>query len=75
MTKFSESDMRAILRHRCDAAGGQAMWAAANGVSPQFTSDVLNGRRAVSENIARILGYRREVCFSSCNPPESVAKQ
>jgi hypothetical protein len=64
---FSGSDLRNILRLRCEAAGGQKDWATANGVSAQFVCDVLAGRRNVSARLAKILGYQRQIVFSACN--------
>ncbi len=55
--------MLALLRRRCDDAGGQASWAAANGVSPQYVNDVLHGRREPGEGILRPLGLERVVTY------------
>jgi plasmid maintenance system antidote protein VapI len=30
------------------------------GVSPQYLSDILHGRRAISTNVAKSLGFRKE---------------
>ncbi len=63
-------DMVAILRSACAAAGGQGVWAAAHGFSPQYVSDVLHRRRDVSEAMGNALGFLREVRFV----PFSVGK-
>jgi DNA-binding transcriptional regulator YdaS (Cro superfamily) len=47
------------LRHDCNCSGSQRKWAKANGFSPAYVSDVLSGRRDVSENLAAKLGFRR----------------
>lgn len=52
-----------VLADACVVAGSQAAWAAENGISPQFVCDVLQGRRAPTERLARALGYRRVVSF------------
>lgn len=51
------------LTDACVLAGSQQAWARENGVSPQFVCDVLQGRRAPTERLARALGYRRVVSF------------
>lgn len=55
------------LVHRLEdaiaAAGSAKAWAAANGVSEQFVSDVRTGRKEPTDRIAKPLGYRRVVGF------------
>jgi hypothetical protein len=65
---ITADDLRAILRERCNAAGGQKNWGAANDVSPQFVSDVLLGKRNVTTSIAALLGYDKKVTYAPCNP-------
>lgn len=57
-----------VLADACAAAGSQQAWACANGISPQFVCDVLQGRRAPSDRLARALGYRRVVSFEKVQP-------
>lgn len=64
---LSESDIRNVLRHRCEAAGGQKSWAIDHGVSPQYVCDILRGRKEVSERVAALLGYDRRIQFYACN--------
>ena len=52
-----------VLADACTVAGSQQAWARENGISPQFVCDVLQGRRAPTERLARALGYRRVVSF------------
>jgi hypothetical protein len=52
-----------VLADACVVAGSQQAWARENGISPQFVCDVLQGRRAPSDRLARALGYRRVVSF------------
>jgi hypothetical protein len=47
------SDMRALLKVAIFDAGGQKAWAEANGVSPQYVCDALQGRRDIGESIAK----------------------
>lgn len=46
------------LREACKAAGGQSAWAKANGVSPQYVSDVLRGKPP-GDAILSALGIER----------------
>jgi hypothetical protein len=45
-----------LLREAAKEAGGQGVYAKQIGVSPQFLSDVLNGRRGISKAILDALG-------------------
>jgi DNA-binding transcriptional regulator YdaS (Cro superfamily) len=56
-------DVCAMLSRECRAAGGQASWATANGVSPAYVSDVLNARREPGDSILRALGLRKVVRY------------
>ena len=58
-----EKDICAILRSACISAGSQRAWADAHDLSPAFVSDVLQGKRAVTDRIASVLGYTRFVGF------------
>lgn len=50
------------LRDACRGTGAKA-WGNANGFSGSFISDVINGRRDVSEKLALALGLQRMVVF------------
>lgn len=63
MVTLSQKDMRGILRHRCDEAGGQRAWAKANGFSDAIVSQALGGTRPVTERMAKSLGYLKKECF------------
>ncbi len=69
---ITADNLRQILRHRCEAAGGQKTWAALHQLSPQYISDVLNARREVSTKLAAKLGYSKKVFFSACNAGSDV---
>jgi DNA-binding transcriptional regulator YdaS (Cro superfamily) len=60
-------DVLRMLRQACDAAGGQAIWATRNGVSPQFVCDVLNARRDLTPRIWEALNLRRVVRYLPTN--------
>lgn len=47
-----------MLRDDCKAAGGQSAWADHYGVSPQYVSNVLNGRREPGLAILEALNLR-----------------
>jgi hypothetical protein len=52
-----EDELRNILTQACTESGSQQDWAKGHGFSPAYVSDVLNGRKDVSERIAEALGY------------------
>lgn len=49
--------MRKLLQQQVEAAGGQAACAKILGVSAQYLSDCLKGRREIGKSIAIPLGY------------------
>jgi hypothetical protein len=66
-----ETDVVSRLRAACKEAGGQARWADIAGVTPQYVSDVLLGRRAPGDSVLRGLGLERDVRYVP-RRPESV---
>jgi DNA-binding transcriptional regulator YdaS (Cro superfamily) len=65
-----ETDVVSRLRAACKEAGGQARWASAAGVTPQYVSDVLLGRRAPGDAVVRPLGLERDVRYVARRPVE-----
>ena len=61
--QFTSVDVYAAMRSRIGAAGSQVAYAGRIGVSPQFLSDVLNGRRDVPAAVLTDLGLRRITRF------------
>lgn len=64
---ITQNDIRAILRHRCEASGSQKQWAIANNIGTGFVNDVLTGRREPSARLSKALGYEKTVHFIPCN--------
>ena len=56
-------DLYAKIRNSCSEAGGQTAWAFAHGISPQYVSDVLNGRTDPGPKILAALKYRRVITY------------
>lgn len=54
-------DVRELIRSQ--AKPTQAAWAKANGVSPAYVSDVIQGRREPGEKILKALGLKRVVSY------------
>lgn len=52
-----------LLLAECKAAGTRAKWASKNGVSAQYVTDVLKGRRAPGDRLLRGLGLQREFIY------------
>ena len=72
MALFDRSEMsrlrdaafvREVLRAACEREGSQRAWAIKHGISPQFLSEVLNGRKEPSPAVLEPLGMRREVYY------------
>lgn len=59
---LTQTQLVKILKDRSDRST-QSMVAKELGISSPFLSDMLRGKRDVSENIARKLGYRKIVTF------------
>lgn len=53
------ASLRALVRLEGTAKAAATVY----GVSPQYLSDVLNGRREISEKLAKALGFERYVAF------------
>lgn len=60
---MSLSVVYAELRSACAAAGGQAAWAKKAGISPQYVSDVVNGRKDPGPGMLAALGLRKRVIY------------
>lgn len=63
--KKDASQMRQVLREFCTKAGSQAAAAIELEVSRSYVSDMLNGRRDISENVAQRLGYKRTLVYEA----------
>ena len=68
MIHLTQADIRNILRHRCDEAGGQSAWARANGVKRQYVSQVLAGKQRPGDAILRALGYEARISYLQVPP-------
>ena len=60
---IDETQIRGLIRDRCKSVGSQSTFAAQVGVSPAYLSDMLVGKRGVSDTIAAALGYEKFVAF------------
>ena len=63
-TPLTEDEMLAQLDAAVKAAGSQAAWAEANGVTPQLVNFTLARLRPVGVTIAAAMGYRMWRAFS-----------
>ena len=60
MTKYStDDDVLRQLRRECRELGSQAEWARRNDFTRAFISDLLAGRRDVTDRLAAALGFER----------------
>lgn len=60
MKTFTQDDVLAVIRVRTEATSIRAV-ARELGLSAAYLSDILLGRRAVSETVAEAFGFQREI--------------
>jgi hypothetical protein len=63
ITTIDETAIRKLIRDRCKAIGSQSAFAANAGVSAAYLSDMLLGKRGVSDAIAGAIGYEKFTAF------------
>jgi hypothetical protein len=64
---ISPNDLRNILRHRIEAAGGHNKWCQQNDLNSGYVSLALNGKIGLGAKIATALGYQKKVVYLACN--------
>ncbi len=55
--RSARANLRRVLVEQCAVAGGQAQWARAHGFSKSYVSELLSGRRDISDAVAIALGF------------------
>lgn len=60
---MSAGDVRDLLRDACDKAGDQKSFSEKTGISQQYISDVLKGKREPGQAILTALGLERVVSY------------
>lgn len=60
---MNTEDVRRIILSACANRGGQKFFAESAGVSPQYVSDVLNGKREPGKSILDTLGIERVITY------------
>lgn len=63
MKLFTDTDLRVELVKRLDGKTQKEL-ALQLGFAPQFINDVVHGRREISLDLAKALGYQRKVYFA-----------
>ena len=63
-TMINPTDLAARLAQSVRASGNQRAFAQSCGISEQYLSDMLHGRREVGEPVLRALGYRRVTLYA-----------
>ena len=67
----TETEMLDVIRQAAEFYGSQKNLAKKMNVSQSYLSDILKGKREVSENVAAFFGFGRHVYFLSTAKPES----
>lgn len=57
--KDNSAEVLADLRREVAEAGSVAAWCRTHDFTPQFIGDVLHGRRNITENLGKALGYHK----------------
>lgn len=60
---LNETAVREALVLACHRMGSQKAFAQAHGISEQFLSDMIHGRRDISKRIAALVGFKRTSIF------------
>jgi hypothetical protein len=60
---IDETTIRGLIRDRCKTLGSQSVFADQVGVSAAYLSDMLLGKRGVSDTLAGAVGYEKFVAF------------
>lgn len=71
-TYISQDAIITMLISKCQERGKKKGLAEQIGVSPQYVTDILKGRRDISSEVAEKLGYRKLVLFETIIDPEDV---
>lgn len=66
--RTEDGNIVAELKRRIGIEGSQKAAAEVLGISEQYLSDILHGRREVSANVARAMGFERIVSFQPLSP-------
>lgn len=70
MTTITHEKAIELIRQKVKAHGSQIKTAKELDIAPAYLSDILNGRRDVSDSVARKLGYRRVIFFEKLFPSD-----
>ena len=68
---YTPEQLRLHLRRYCVLVGGQKTWADKHGVSEQYLSDVLRGRREPGAKILRAMKLKRVVGYVHDEPEQT----
>jgi transcriptional regulator with XRE-family HTH domain len=61
--QLTHDDLIALLRRRIKECGSQKLFAAVAGISEQYVSDVLRGRREPGDAILSALGLQKAIYY------------
>ncbi len=58
-------DVLIVLTNEVNRVGNQKKFAEKYGFSASYINDVLNGRRAISDRLASVVGFKRNIVFQA----------
>lgn len=63
MQRYTEPQVRALLREQCRRAGSAAAWAAKAGINQSYVRHALSGRSTIGPRIVSALGLKEVRVF------------
>ena len=60
---WRETEVLKVLKHLVEIAGTQKEFAKTYGISEQYLSDILNGRRGISSRVANQVGFEKVTLY------------
>lgn len=72
MSDLTESEMIEIVKAEIIRLGSQKAYAEKCGVAEQVISDILKGRRALTDKTVAPLRFKRKVVFETADEAEAV---
>ncbi|MCP1549369.1 hypothetical protein J2W76_002614 [Methylorubrum zatmanii] len=70
--ELTECEVLEHLRAAIKESGNAKVWAGRAGVSPQYVSDVVRGRRALGESVLDAIGFRKRVTYERTPPHQTL---
>ncbi len=67
---MNEREMISHIKSLCRKAGSQKAFAASLGISEQYLSEIIRGKRGMSDNVLTKLGFEKVILYAASKEPE-----